>query len=372
MRSRPTQRRFATSKPSTPVTNSIVLGYLGYGRNDFNTVIAVLALLWLAAEKSGLLQRAAIERAVPRTSYWSIRMLLGLLVISAVGLNATEEWLHDLGVRTHTRGALRLGLGLGGFALAFTSISPLIRSFSVQRKLGELWGGPDSNAFLRASHEEQVTCLLLGVAQADGNPGERERVLVRQFVLARFPTKRAFAEIDKWIATAKPPKNLELLAKALALRLVSSECSTVYSWCCLVAFADGSLHHAELQALQAIAKGFAISPRHAQFLFEYAQSSAQQNRSQSGNDGARGSQGQQRAGERKAPPPPRNYGTPRERALQTLGLAADATKEQVRQRHRELVRKFHPDAHQRLGPVAQQEAAERFKAIQRAYEELMK
>lgn len=345
---------------------------LGYARHGLSTAILVLALLWIAAEKSGLLQRDAIERALPRTAYWSIRLLLGLLVLSAVGMHGSEEWLQELGIHPRTRSVLRFTLGIGGFLLALTSISPLMRSFSVQHKLDGMWGGPDSAAFLRASNEEQVTCLLLGIAQADGHPGERERALVRQFVLARFPTKRAFADIDRWIATAKPPKNLELLAKALALRLASSECATVYSWCCLVAFADGGLHQTEFQALQAIAKGFAIPPRHAQFLFDYAQSSARQGRSQSANDGARGSQGQQRAGERNAPPPPRNYGTPRERALQTLGLAADATKEQIRQRHRELVRKFHPDAHQRLGPVAQQEAAERFKAIQRAYEELAK
>lgn len=367
-----TRRRLAIPSPSMLMASFLLLGYLGYGRGGFSTFLCVLALLWVVAEKSGLLQRDAIERAVPRTAYWSIRMLLGLLVLSAVGLHGSEEWLQELGIRTHTRGALRFGLGMGGFLLALTSISPLMRSFSVQHKLGGMWGGPDSAAFLRASNEEQVTCLLLAVAQADGYPGERERLLVRQFVLARFPTKRAFAEIDRWIATAKPPRNLELLAKALALRLASSECATVYSWCCLIAFADGGLHQTEFQALQAVAKGFAIPPRYAQFLFDYAQNSARQGRSQSANDDARGAQGQQSAGSRNAPPPPRSYGTPRERALQTLGLPSEATKDQIRQRHRELVRKFHPDAHQRLGPVAQQEAAERFKSIQRAYEELAK
>jgi DnaJ-domain-containing protein 1 len=58
------------------------------------------------------------------------------------------------------------------------------------------------------------------------------------------------------------------------------------------------------------------------------------------------------------------------RAPDTAGLPVDATPAQIRKRHRELVRKFHPDAQPHLGPVAQREATERFTAIQRAYETL--
>jgi DnaJ-class molecular chaperone len=51
-----------------------------------------------------------------------------------------------------------------------------------------------------------------------------------------------------------------------------------------------------------------------------------------------------------------------------LGLPINANKDQIRRRHRELVRKFHPDAQPNLGPVAQKEATNRFRAIQHAYE----
>ena len=59
-------------------------------------------------------------------------------------------------------------------------------------------------------------------------------------------------------------------------------------------------------------------------------------------------------------------------ALAALGLPAHATEAQIRRRHRELVRKFHPDAQPNLGEAAQKEATERFRAIQRAYEVLTK
>jgi len=77
--------------------------------------------------------------------------------------------------------------------------------------------------------------------------------------------------------------------------------------------------------------------------------------------------GQQRRAQQ--PPPPANA---RVDALAVLGLPVDASETQIRRRHRELVRKFHPDAQPNLGEAAQQEATERFRAIQRAYEVLTK
>ena len=217
--------------------------------------------------------------------------------------------------------------------------------------------------------------LLLGIAEADGESGPRERELVRQFLLTRFASPQIRADIDKWSATARPPRNLGPLAEALAMRFGASECSTLYSWCCLVAFSDGALHQAEFRALQNVAQAFGLSPRYAQFLFDYAQMSSRKARGDqkagaNGNARQRASDNARSNGNGNNDRHARGVGTERERALETLGLPADASKEQIRQRHRELVRKFHPDAHQRLGPVAQQEAAERFKAIQRAYETL--
>ena len=359
----------------TIATNTALVLWLWMMSHGLEVLLGALGLMLYVADKTGVLGRDAIEGATPRRVYWMARLLVGLMLLAVAGKQVASDWLQSLGLDPRSVGVVDFAIGLLGFAIAFLSVSPLVRSFSVQHKLGAAWGKDASSSFLRATIEEQVACLLLGVAAADGAPGERERKLVRQFLLARFPSDQTRAQIDHLLATTKPPNDLELLAKALALRLADNECATLYSWCCLVAFADGHLHPHEARVLQAIARGFAIPPRHAQFLFEYAQNSARAARDQDAWRDAQDSTGSQRQGSqhgRRAAPTQRDYGTPRERALQTLGLPADATKEQIRQRHRELVRKFHPDAHQRLGPVAQQEAAERFKAIQRAYEELAK
>jgi len=149
----------------------------------------------------------------------------------------------------------------------------------------------------------------------------------------------------------------------IARDLEPGERGTIYSWSCLVAFADGALRAEEFRVLQQVATGLGLAPHHAMFLFEFAQQAAR--RSQRATGAPRNGRPQMPPPQ---PPPPR--GTPRERALATLGLPPDATLEAIRHRHRELVRRFHPDAHRTLGPVALREATERFVAIQRAYEEL--
>jgi len=308
------------------------------------------------------------------TAYWGIRFGGAVALLLACGAEAPSGLLRDLAGSGSFR-AIDGILGVLAFVTAATSVAPLVRSLSVDQKLGSLWERAEHAAFVRASPEQQVFLLLLGIAEADGESGPRERELVRQFLLTRFASPQIRADIDKWSATARPPRNLGPLAEALAMRFGASECSTLYSWCCLVAFSDGALHQAEFRALQNVAQAFGLSPRYAQFLFDYAQMSSRKARGDqkagaNGNARQRASDNARSNGNGNNDRHARGVGTERERALETLGLPADASKEQIRQRHRELVRKFHPDAHQRLGPVAQQEAAERFKAIQRAYETL--
>ena len=327
-----------------------------------------------SAKASGQVDRGETSDSLPRhtmpssLNYWTLRFVGGLVVLLASGAGwpaaALTSMLGD------GRFFLFDGLcGIGGFWLAFTAIGPMVRGIGVDARLRRSWGKGEHAAFARASVEQHVFLLLLGVAEVDGKAGLRERELVRTFLLQRFPSPKIRVELERWSATAIPPADLGTLAQHLAFRFESSERSTLYSWCRLVAFADGDLHEAEQKALRAIASGLGLEPRYAQFLFGFAQQASMRNRTGQGtsNGSTRSSAGARPQPRPPAPPPP---STPRERALRTLGLPSDADQEQIRQRHRELVRKFHPDAHQRLGEVAMQEAAERFKAIQRAYEEL--
>src|SRR5262249_22118045 len=160
-----------------------------------------------------------------------------------------------------------------------------------------------------------------------------------------FVDSRQRAEIDAWAATLRPPRDVTELARMIARDLEPGERGTIYSWSCLVAFADGSLRAEEFRVLQQVANGLGLAPHHAMFLFEFAQQAARGQQRTAGAPGAAGTAGAARNGRPQAPPPPPPpRGTPRERALATLGLPPDATPDAIRHRHRELVRRFHPDA----------------------------
>lgn len=53
---------------------------------------------------------------------------------------------------------------------------------------------------------------------------------------------------------------------------------------------------------------------------------------------------------------------------QELGLTSDATKEQVKQRYRELAKKYHPDRFKKKLDSERKAAEEKFKKIQEAYQ----
>lgn len=53
---------------------------------------------------------------------------------------------------------------------------------------------------------------------------------------------------------------------------------------------------------------------------------------------------------------------------QELGLTSDATKDQVKQRYRELAKKFHPDRFRKKSESERATAEEKFKKIQEAYQ----
>lgn len=247
-----------------------------------------------------------------------------------------------------------VALAYTGFRLAVTAITPLVRAWSASWRQQAEWNDAAREAFARASLPRRIYYLLASIADADAPMSPQERDAVRRFVLERFPEPVSAADLHGWEAQPFPVHDRQGLAARIAANLDEGECDSIFCWCCLVAFADGRFGGDEHAALQQVAKGLGIAAPRARLLFHLARAQY-----------LRGD----RRGERMAPPP-KAAGDARTRALDELGLPHDATREQIRQRHRELARKFHPDAHPHLGPVAQKEATERFTAIQRAYETL--
>lgn len=236
-------------------------------------------------------------------------------------------------------------VGIGVY-IASTSFARLARGLGL-RQLRKAAGLDDP--FVRASLPRKVYWLLLAVAEVDGRAGPKERELVRSFLMERFVDPVTIEDLRTWTAQRIPTEQVGSLCQRLKLTLSLAECETVFFWCCLVAFADGRFKPEEHQVLQIVAQGFGFPKEYARRIFHQAK---QQHFGQGTKD--------------ERPRPSRE--DTRRRAFEVLGLEPDATTDEIRSRHRELVKAHHPDAHAHLGPVAAQEATQRFRQIQEAYE----
>ncbi len=284
--------------------------------------------------------------------YWLGRFTIGLVLLTAAGTGVVRQMVgqvDQIGLGT-------LLAGVVGFHLALTAVTPLVRLLTRNAHRRSQWTSAATDAFARASLPRRIYYLLVSVAEADGPMTPAERDAVRHFVLDRFADPVDAGELQSWETQSFPIRDRAGLAARIGASLDDTELDSLFCWCCLVAFADGRFAEAEHHALRDVGQGLGIAAPRARMLFHLARA-------------------QFLAGDRRGrhggPHPARpSAADARAAALATLGLAANASAEQIRRRHRELVRRFHPDAQPNLGPVAQREATERFTAIQRAYETL--
>jgi DnaJ-domain-containing protein 1 len=301
--------------------------------------------------------------------FWTTRFLIGFCLLLLAG-SGMPSLLVVPAADGPQQTLLDVLVGSVGFVAAFRSIGPLIRSLADDAELRRGWGGHQQRAFANASTAQQVHDLLLQVAATDGEVTNADKALVQTFLLRTFTDPRVQQQLRSWQGTTAAGDGrrtpLPALARTVGRGLDAGERATVYSWCCLIALQSRTFQPATRDGLQAIANSFRLGEAEAHLLFLFAH---QMQRDRPHDNRERGSANQRTRSRQQEAPRPRPTPT-RARALETLGLPAGATAEQIRKRHRELVRRFHPDRHRHLGEVAQREATERFRRIQQAYEQL--
>jgi DnaJ-domain-containing protein 1 len=285
-------------------------------------------------------------------SYWAGRFLLGIALLVLAGSGAVPRLLH----LRDPIGVLTIAVGLLGFHFALRAVTPMVRLLTASSRMRRQWSEQAHDIFVRASLPRRIYYLLVAVAETDGPITAAERAAIRHFVRDRFADPVTHEELQTWEAQPLPIDDRIGLAARIGAGLDDIERDSLFCWCCLVAFADGRFGPDEHRALQDVAKGLDLGAPRARMLFHLARAQF-----------LRGDRTGQRGGPHPQQP---NTADARGDALAVLDLPANATADQIRARHRELVRKFHPDAQPNLGPVAQKEATERFLAIQRAYETL--
>ncbi|MFO1077407.1 MAG: DnaJ domain-containing protein [Planctomycetota bacterium] len=274
-----------------------------------------------------------------RPQYWYARFLAGITMIVLAGAFGIGK-------------PFSLLVGLSGFWLAIGAVTPVIRLLTREVHAHREWSNEATAAFARASLPRRIYYLLAAVAEADGPITRVERETVRHFVLERFADPIHGGEVEQWETQPLHVRDAAGLAARIAAGLDEGELDTLFSWCCLVAFADGKFAAEEHAVLQQVSRGLGLPSMRARMLFHMA-------RALFLRGDTRGQATRPRAGVDE-----------RAQAFAVLGLPVGATADQIKKRHRELAKRFHPDAQPNLGPVAQREATERFQAIQRAYEVL--
>lgn len=251
-----------------------------------------------------------------------------------------------------------VGLGVYVAGQAFTRLA---RIHSVERELLARARAEFVHEYRRSTLPRQIYWLLLAIAEADGTAGEKERKLVREFLLERFRPENVH-DIERWHEERATAAQVGPLAKAMRETLTRSETETLFFWACLVTFADGRFNDDEQVALSQAARGLGLDPTHARRIFWHAKHSYL-------GSGTGGEHRQERESRGRTSGPSTTT-TARQRALEILGLDETANLADIRKRHRLLAKQFHPDRHVHLGDTAAKEAAARFREVQQAYERL--
>jgi DnaJ-domain-containing protein 1 len=246
-------------------------------------------------------------------------------------------------------------VGVVGVYCAGRGLTRLIRIQAVEQNMEWVRA---YNEFRHASLPRRVFLLLLAVAEIDGAAADEEREMVRRFVLERFTDPLTTTDLLASEPRHVAADQIGTLASALRRMLSPAERETIFHWACQITFADRVFKPQEQAALQAVARGLGIRAQHARIIFHHAK--------------ARFLNRDEASGPRPDPARARPWvSSERQRALATLGLDETADVNQIRRRHRELAKRYHPDAHTHLGPIAAEEASKRFREIQTAYELLV-
>src|SRR5690606_39057002 len=128
-------------------------------------------------------------------------------------------------------------------------------------ELAQRWQAQQQGAGGLGDLPERIFALLCTVAEADGASGPRERALIRQFVLERFPDPSLAIRLAQWRVQPLDARALADLLQDLRLRLHLAERETVFHWCALVALIDERFNEREHAILQRVAAALGLGPQ---------------------------------------------------------------------------------------------------------------
>lgn len=251
-------------------------------------------------------------------------------------------------------GGFRMLLMLFGIALAIAiNFFPLIIMGAIAYRFVKKAG---RNRFINSSlntksseHKrfvELMVHILISIAKADGTISQSETQMIRQFFIAQLNFSGAQLDwLNDTISTAKASHdNIDQLAKEFTSQFSYESQLMLLNMVYNVAYSDGNFHSSEAKLIDRLAVLLNISSFDHQrikmaFEAQFGSLSSQKNDDQ---------------------------------YFAILGLPNSASKDEIKKTYRELSKKYHPDKVHHLGDEFKQQAEEKMKEINTAYDELMK
>ncbi|MCC6781616.1 MAG: TerB family tellurite resistance protein [Planctomycetes bacterium] len=280
-------------------------------------------------------------------------ILLGRL-LAGIGLMTLGFWL------SRGFGAL-VGVPLAflGMTKAIAEVGRLLRVHDLERSFGPRRGeGPRRAGELDVSSAaEAIARILYAIAEIDGPASAAERVAAIRLVVENFPEPQLAEAMNRWELGRVDAATLRELLRAVRRALDDQNRMRFFRWCTRVALADERFNADEHEVLQTVARELGLAAEVARHLFHDEKGRILAERASGG--GGQRSQGS-----------PHSSPARRSEALSVLGLDDGASEEDIRRRHRELVKVHHPDANRHLGAAELAASTERFQRIQKAYEVL--
>lgn len=274
------------------------------------------------------------------------RGLLGFLLMFG-GFALSRGPSAVIGVPLAVIGALRAMNEFGRY-LRLREIGPAQRSgpgiHSPRRP------APGSESFGRV-----IARLLYTIAELDGPAAAPERFATIRVVLDNFPEHDLVQAVQDWKLEKLDEDTIRHVLRQIRGAVGEADRMRVFRWCARVALSDRRFNQDEHEMLQLVARELALQPEVARHLFLDVKGRILSEREADGRSSNSSSRGTFAVGRRAD-------------ALAVLDLPAEASEEDIRRRHRELVKQLHPDANRNRPPAEIAAATERFQRIQKAYE----
>lgn len=189
----------------------------------------------------------------------------------------------------------------------------------------------------------EVSLLVLSaiVIKADGKIDPRELDFVRNYFVRLFGKERANNAFKIFNGVIKNNNiSTRMICMQIQQHMNHSSRLQLLHYLFGIATADGNICTREITELKKIAGYLYISPQ--DFAAAHAAFSGQKQRAQSNTLNA----------------------------YAILGISKSATNDEVKKAYRKMAKKHHPDKLQHLGPTHSKAAAEKFKSIATAYEQI--